>query len=140
MASHLLTAAVSSMHGHAGGVVVYALPPAVTGDALANYVGLAVVALHLMLVGVTVAAWGSRRWFLPSVVDTHRVLVRVAFAASVAFVSALATIGTAGLLGSAITFTATVAASVTVLRYSFVLVLVSLAVLDLPYGLSGRGK
>jgi hypothetical protein len=139
-APHALVASAISAHGHAGGVAVYEPPPTVTGDALANYAGLGVAALHLMLVGVVVAAWGSRRWFRPSFVDTHRLLVRVVFAASVAVASALVALGAAALLGSAISFTATVSASVTVLRYSFVLVLVSVAVLDLPYGLFGKDR
>lgn len=137
---HMLIAAASPRHGHADGSPVYEPPPAVTGDALANYTGLAVVALHLMLVGVTAAAWGSGRWFRRSFVDAHRVLVWVAFAASVAVVSASVTVVTGALLGSAISFTATVSASVTVLRYSFVVALVSLAVLGMPYRLSGKDR
>jgi hypothetical protein len=119
---------------------VYEPPPGITGDAPVNYTGLAVVALHLMLVGVPAAAWVIRRSFRRSVEDTHRILVRVTFAGAVAVASAAATIGTAALLGSGISFAGTVSASVTVLRYSFVLVLVSLAVHGLPYILSGRDK
>jgi hypothetical protein len=139
MAARIVLASASSRH-HAGGATVYAPPPAVVGDALANYAGLAAVAAHLMLVGVVVASWGSRRWFRSSVVDTHRLLVQVTFAVLVAVVSALVTAGTAVLLGSAISFTGVVSAAVAVARYSFVLVLVSLVVLGLPYGLSGKDR
>jgi hypothetical protein len=140
-AAHLLMAPATSRHGHADGAAAVAeLPPPVTGDALANYAGLAVVALHLMLAGVVVAVWVSRRWFRPSVVDTGRILARMTFAAMVAVASALVTIGAAGLLGSAISFTSAVSASVTVLRYSFVVALISSIALGMPYRLSGKDK
>jgi hypothetical protein len=136
MASHLL---MTPGHGHAGGATD-GPPPAVTGDPLANYAGLAVVALHLMLVGVAAVTWWSRRWFRPPVVDTRRILVLVTFAAMVAVASALVTIGAAGLLGSAISFTSTVSASVAVLRYSFVVALISSVVLGMPYASTVRNR
>jgi di/tricarboxylate transporter len=137
MAVRVALASAFARH-HAGGGAVVEPPPAVAGDALANSAGLAAVAAHLLLVGVVVVSRGSRRWLRSSLVDARRILVLVTFAGVVAVVSALVTTGTAALLGSAISSTATVSAAVEVLRYSFAIVLVSLVVLGLPYGLSGK--
>lgn len=114
-------------HGSGGGDVG---APAVTGDALASYAGLAVFALHVLMVTVAAAGYGTRRW---SRVDSGGVVARLMFAGSVAVVSALVTAGMAAvLLGTAISSTATLAASITVLQYSFVLAIVFSATFGLP--------
>jgi hypothetical protein len=116
----------ASGHGHGGGAGVVE-PPPVAGEALAHYAGLTMVALHVVLVGVVVVACGVRRWLSPGL------LARVAFAGAVAVAAALTTLVLAAvLLDAAITFPATLAAAVTVLRYGFVFVIVSSTVLGVP--------
>lgn len=120
----------SGHHGAGGG---YAGPPAVAGDALASYAGLTAFALHLLMIAVAAAGYGMRRWSRRSAVDGRGVLVRLTFAGSIAVVSALVTAGMAAvLLGTAITSTATLAASITVLQYSFVLVIALSAAFGVP--------
>jgi hypothetical protein len=120
----------SGHHGPGGGEVG---APAVAGDALASYTGLTVFALHVLMVAVAAAGYGMRRWSRQSVVDSGGVRVRLMFAAAIAVVSALVTAGMAAvLLGTAISSTATLAASITVLQYSFVLAIVFSATFGLP--------
>lgn len=119
-------------HGHGGGEV-YQSPPPVAGEALANYMGLAMVALHVMLVAVVLVACGIRRWSCRPGRRSPGLLARVAFAGAVAVVAASTTLAMAVvLLGAGISFPALLAAAVTVLRYAFVFVIVSSAVLGMP--------
>jgi hypothetical protein len=121
---------VSGHHGSGGGFVA---PAAVAGDPLASYAGLAAFALHALMIAVAVAGFGLRRWSRRSTVDGGGVLVRLVFAGSVAVVAALVTAGMAAtLLGAAISSTATLAASITVLQYSFVLVIAFSAAFGVP--------
>jgi hypothetical protein len=121
---------VSGHHGTGGGFVA---PAAVAGDPLASYAGLAAFALHALMIAVAVAGFGMRRWSLRSTVDGGGVLVRLVFAGSVAVVAALVTAAMAAmLLGAAISSTATLAASITVLQYSFVLVIAFSAAFGVP--------
>jgi hypothetical protein len=118
-------------HGHTTGG--YVPPPAILGEALANYAGLGMVALHALLIAVIAVAYCLRRVLRRSTVDTNGVLVTVIFAASVAVTSALVAACMATvLLGAAISFTATLTTALIVLRYSFVLTLAVTAVLGLP--------
>lgn len=118
--------------GHHGGGGFVA-PPAVAGNALASYAGLTAFALHALLLVVAVAGFAMRRWTRRSTVDGDGVLVRLVFAGSVAVVAALVTAVMAGmLLGAAISPTATFAASITVLQYSFVLVIAFSAAFGVP--------
>ncbi len=128
----------SGHHGAGGGTV--AAPP-VAGDALANYAGLTVFALHVLMIAVAGAGYVLHRLFRRSVVDGGGVLARLTFAGTIAVVSALVTAGMAALLlGAAISSTATLAASMTVLQYSFVLVVVFSAALGVPIRASRKGK
>lgn len=118
--------------GHHGGGEFVA-PPAVAGNALASYAGLTAFALHALMIAVAVAGFAMRHWTRRSTVDGNGVLVRVVFAGSVAVVAALVTAGMAVvLLGAAISSTATLAASITVLQYSFVLVIAFSAAFGVP--------
>ncbi|MDQ3577425.1 MAG: hypothetical protein M3443_07445 [Actinomycetota bacterium] len=109
--------------GHHGTGSGYGDPPAVAGEALASYAGLTVFALHVLMIAVAAAGYGMRRWNRWSTVDSPGVLVRLTFACAVAVVSAVVTAGMATvLLGTAISSTATLATSITVLQNSFVLV------------------
>lgn len=119
--------------GHHGAGAANAGPPTVAGDALASYAGLTAFALHVLLIAVAAVAYGTRRWLRSSTVDGDGFLVRLTFAGSVAVVSALVTAAMAAvLLGTAISSTATLAASATVLQYSFVLVIVFSAAFGVP--------
>lgn len=125
----LAAAQAAGHHGSAG----EATPPTVTGEALASYAGLTAFAMHALMVVVALGSHGLRRWVRQSVVDSRAALVRLSFAGGVAVVSALVTAGMAAvLLGTAISATATVAASVTVLKYSFVVAAASFAVFGVP--------
>jgi hypothetical protein len=125
-----MAASGASGHHGAGGFVA---PAAVAGDPLANYAGLAAFALHALMIAVAVAGFGMRRWSRRSAVDSGGVLVRLVFAGSVAVVAALVTAAMAAtLLGAAISSTATLAASITVLQYSFVLVIAFSAAFGVP--------
>jgi hypothetical protein len=108
-------------------------PPAVAGDAVASYAGLTAFALHVLMIALAAAGYGMRRWSRRSTVDGQGVLARLTFAGAVAIVAALVTAAMAAvLLGTAISSTATLAASLTVLQYSFVLVVVFSAAFGVP--------
>lgn len=125
--------ALASGTGHHPGGGGSSAPPPVAGDALANYAGLAALALHALIVVVAVVAYAVRRVPRRSAVDAHGVLPRLVFAGTVAVMSALVTAWMAAiLLGTAISPGATLAAALTVLQYSFVLVVVFTVVLGLP--------
>jgi hypothetical protein len=117
------------LSGHSHGTAVYVPPPPVAGEAVANYAGLIMVALHVLLAGVALTAWGVRRWLA----RPHGLLAQVVFAGAVSVASALVTVVMAAvLLDTAISSGATVAAAVSVARYAFVLAVVSSTVLGLP--------
>jgi hypothetical protein len=124
--------ALSSGGHHGGGTFV--APAAVAGNSLASYAGLAAFALHALMIAVAVAGIAVRRWIRSSTVDGGGVVVRLVFAGSVAAVAALTTAVMATvLLGPAISSTATLAASITVLQFSFVLVLAFSVAFGVPW-------
>ena len=115
-------------HGHGAGDG-YTPPAPITGDPLVNYVGLAFLALHLMIAAVAAAAWLVRK----SRKDSQRVGSRLLFALLAAAIAAAVTFPVAAItLGSAIPFTATAAAAGTVLQYGFVLAVAGAALLGVP--------
>lgn len=116
--------------GHAhGGADVFVPPPPVSGDALANHLGLAMLAAHVMLAGIALAARLTRRW---STMDG--LLGRLPFAAAVAVVAAaVAALVASVAMGSAITTDGTLEAAAVVLRYTFVLALVGSFVTGVPW-------
>ncbi|MEV4315385.1 hypothetical protein [Actinocrispum sp. NPDC049592] len=118
--------ALAQMDGHA--MTGYVPPAPVTGEAVINYPGLIMFALHLTAICIAVAAWAvRRRW------NVHSVLTRVVFAGVVAIGAAAVTLPIAGMsLGTAILFSGTVAAAMAVLQYTFVLVLVGTAFFGVP--------
>lgn len=125
-----MSAVASPGHHGAGG---FEAPPAVAGDSLASYAGLTAFALHALMIAVAVAGFAMRHWTRRSTVDGNGVLVRLVFAGAVAVVAALVTAVMATmLLGAAISSTATLAASITVLQYSFVLVIAFSAAFGVP--------
>lgn len=113
--------------GHHGSGFV---PPApVTADPVVNYPGLVMLALHLTAIGVVAAAWCVRRF--ARAVD--RFAARVSFAVMGSVVSALVTVPVAAMsLGNAILFTGTIAAAMTVLQYTFVLLVAATALFGVP--------
>jgi hypothetical protein len=119
-------ALVQSSHGHSDFV-----PPApVTGAPLVNYTGLVMLALHLVVAGVLLAAWLVRRVFR---LEPSGVRARLSFAVMISVAAALVTIPVAAVsLGSAILFTATLAAAMTVLQYTFVLGIVGAVIFGVP--------
>jgi hypothetical protein len=106
-------------------------PPPIVRETVANYAGLIMVAAHLTIAGVLGCAALTRRLTrrLPAVRDTGTALL---FAVGCALWAALMTMPTAALsIGNAITFANTLAASITVLQYSFVLVVAVTVLVDL---------
>ncbi|RSM77676.1 hypothetical protein DMH04_34770 [Kibdelosporangium aridum] len=104
------------------------LPPApVTGEAVINYPGLIMLALHLTTIAILAAAWLVRRHV------RDQVKARLSFAVLGSVLAALVTIPVAAMtLGNAILFTGTVAAAMTVLQYTFVLVVAGTALFGVP--------
>ncbi len=107
----------------------YVPPAPVTGSAVVNYPGLVVLAVHLTAVGILGAAWLTRRYFR----ETDHFKARFSFAVLGSVLAALVTIPVAAMtLGNAILFTGTVAAAMTVLQYTFVLVVAGTALFGVP--------
>jgi hypothetical protein len=114
---------------HHSGEDAFVPPPPVTADPVVNYPGLVMLAIHLTAIGIVLAAWGVRRAFRSS----DGVMARIAFAAAGSVAAGLATIPVAAVsLGNAILFTGTLAAAMTVLQYTFVLVVAGTAVFGVP--------
>ncbi|ONI70837.1 hypothetical protein ALI144C_50525 [Actinosynnema sp. ALI-1.44] len=107
----------------------YLPPPPVTGSAVVNYPGLVILAIHLTAVAILGAAWVVRRYFRsPGLFSA-----RFSFAVMGSVASAAVTVPVAAItLGNAILFTGTVAAAMTVLQYTFVLVVVGTALFGVP--------
>jgi hypothetical protein len=118
--------ALAQMGEHPMGYV----PPApVTGSALVNYPGLIMLAVHLTAVIVAAAAWVIRR----SHRNVHSVPARLLFAVSVSLAAAVVTLPIAAVsLGTAILFSATVTAAMTVLQYTFVLTVAGVTIFGVP--------
>lgn len=110
------------------------IPPApVTADPVVNYPGLLMLAVHLTAIGIVLAAWCVRRYFRRSDRNVDSVSARLSFAVLGSLAVALVTIPVAAMsLGNAILFTATLAAAMTVLQYTFVLVIVGTALFGVP--------
>jgi hypothetical protein len=106
------------------------IPPApVTADPVVNYPGLIMLAIHLTAIGIALTAWCVRRY----VRQPESVPAQLTFAALAAITAALITIPVAAIsLGNAILFTGTLAAAMTVLQYTFVLVIVGTALVGVP--------
>jgi hypothetical protein len=106
------------------------VPPApVTADPMVNYPGLIMLAIHLTAIGIALTAWCVRKYAR----QPESVPARLAFAALAAITAALITIPVAAIsLGNAILFTGTLAAAMTVLQYTFVLVIVGTALVGVP--------
>jgi hypothetical protein len=116
---------------HSHGAADYVPPAPVTGLPLVNYAGLIMLAIHLTALGIVVAAWGVRRYFRRR--DIQGVPARLSFAVLVSVTAAAVTIPIAAVsLGSAILFTGTLTAAMTVLQYTFVLGVVGAAILGVP--------
>jgi hypothetical protein len=123
---------VSGAHTH-GEAAGYVPPAPVTGAPLANYPGLVMLAVHLTAIGIVAAAWSIRRSFRRPDRNVHSVPARLLFAALVALAAALVTLPIAAFtLGTAILLSATLAAAMTVLQYTFVLAIVGAAILGVP--------
>ena len=119
---------LSAGHGHGAGDG-YTPPAPITGDALVSYVGLAFLALHVMIAAFALAAWLVRK----SRKDSQRLASLLLFALVAAVIAAAVTFPVAAVtLGSAIPFTATAAAAGTVLQYGFVLGIAGSALLGVP--------
>jgi hypothetical protein len=118
--------ALAQMGDHPMGYV----PPApVTGSALVNYPGLIMLAVHLTAIIVALAAVVIRRTHR----NVHSVPARLLFAVLVALAAAVVTLPIAAVaLGSAILFSATVTAAMTVLQYTFVLAVAGVAIFGVP--------
>ena len=117
----------ASGHGHGDG---YQPPAAITGEALANHVGLGVFALHVLMISVVAVSCLLRRRHGTTV---DGVAHRIAYSTVVAIVAALVALCMAGiLLGGAISLAAGLSAAVTVLRCAFVLALAFSAVFGIP--------
>ncbi|MBP2324353.1 hypothetical protein JOF56_004738 [Kibdelosporangium banguiense] len=118
---------------HHAGEDAFVPPAPVTGDPVVNYPGLAMLAVHLTALGIVLAAWCVRRYFRRPDRNVHSVPARLSFAALGSLAAALVTIPVAAIsLGNAILFTGTLAAAMTVLQYTFVLVLVGTALFGVP--------
>jgi hypothetical protein len=120
--------ALGSTSHHAGDGA-FVQPPPITGVSIVNYPGLIMLAIHLTAVGIVAAAWAIRRAFR----GKDSAAARIAFAAAGSVAAAVATIPVAAVsLGNAILFTGTLAAAMTVLQYTFVLVVAGTAWLGVP--------
>ncbi|TCO52843.1 hypothetical protein [Actinocrispum wychmicini] len=118
-------------HGH--GSSGYVEPAPVTGSAVANYPGLVMFAIHLMAVGIVAVAWLVRRRYGRSDRSVHSVSARLVFAVFAALAAALVTLPVATMsLGTAILFSGTLTAAMTVMQYTFVLAVVGVAVIGVP--------
>ncbi|WP_172803378.1 hypothetical protein [Alloactinosynnema sp. L-07] len=118
--------ALSGAGHHGGGIT---LPPPVIGDALANTVGLAFLILLPAAAGIAVTAVLVRRVFPSSGVLRH-----TAFAAAAGVVAAGVTVAVAAVaLAGAVSFTESLAASVSVLRNTFVVIVGVCAVGGVPW-------
>ncbi|MET0233773.1 MAG: hypothetical protein ABW224_03965 [Kibdelosporangium sp.] len=118
---------------HHAGEGAFVPPAPVTGDPVVNYPGLVMLAVHLTAIGIVLAAWCVRRYFRRPDRDVHSVPARLSFAALGSLAAALVTIPVAAVsLGNAILFTGTLAAAMTVLQYTFVLVIVGTALFGVP--------
>jgi hypothetical protein len=114
---------------HHAGEGAFVPPAPVTADPVVNYPGLVMLAVHLTAIGIVIAAWCVRRYFR----QPDSVPARLSFAVLAALTTALVTIPVAAMsLGNAILFTGTVAAAMTVLQYTFVLVIVGTALFGVP--------
>ncbi|MCE7001495.1 hypothetical protein LWC34_01360 [Kibdelosporangium philippinense] len=104
------------------------MPPApVTGEAVINYPGLIMLAIHLTAAGILAAAWLVRRHV------RDQVKARLSFAVLGSLTAGLVTIPVAAItLGNAILFTGTLAAAMTVLQYTFVLVVAGTTLFGVP--------
>lgn len=116
---------LSNGHGSSG----YVEPAPVTGSAVVNVAGLIFLAIHLTGFAVLAVAWVVRRYFR----DADSVTALIVFALLVGFVAALITLPIAAVtVGTAILFTATLTAAMTVFQYCFVLAVVGAAVIGVP--------
>nr|WP_042186400.1 hypothetical protein [Kibdelosporangium sp. MJ126-NF4]CEL17250.1 hypothetical protein [Kibdelosporangium sp. MJ126-NF4]CTQ91520.1 hypothetical protein [Kibdelosporangium sp. MJ126-NF4] len=107
----------------------YLPPPPVTGSAVVNYPGLIMLATHLTAVVIVGSAWLVRRYFR----SPDQLSARFSFAVLGSVASAVVTVPVAAItLGNAILFTGTVAAAMTVLQYTFVLVVAGTALFGVP--------
>jgi hypothetical protein len=121
-----------SSHSHSD-TSSYVPPAPVTGDAVVNYPGLILLAVHLVAIGIVVVTWAIRRYYRRTNKSVHSVPARFVFAALVALSAALITLPIAAVsLGNAILFTGTLAAAMTVLQYTFVLGIVGVAIFGVP--------
>jgi hypothetical protein len=110
------------------------IPPApVTADPVVNVPGLVMLAVHLTAIGILIAAWCVRRYFRRPDRNVSSVPARLSFAVLGSLAAAVVTIPVAAMsLGNAILFTGTLAAAMTVLQYTFVLVIVGTALFGVP--------
>ncbi|MFC5102075.1 hypothetical protein [Kibdelosporangium philippinense] len=105
----------------------YVPPAPVTGEAVINYPGLIMLAIHLTAAGILAAAWLVRRHV------RDQVKARLSFAVLGSLTAGLVTIPVAAItLGNAILFTGTLAAAMTVLQYTFVLVVAGTTLFGVP--------
>jgi hypothetical protein len=118
---------------HHAGEGAFVPPAPVTAEPVVNYPGLVMLALHLTAIGIVIAAWCVRRYFRRPDRNVHSVPARLSFAVLGSLAAALVTIPVAAMsLGNAILFTGTLAAAMTVLQYTFVLVIVGTALFGVP--------
>lgn len=101
----------------------------ITGDALANLPGLALLGMHVMLVAVALAACAVRRFRW----DTDGIAAKLSFSFLVAATTAMVALLVATLaLGPAISFANTLAAAVVILQYTFVFAIVGVLLFGVP--------
>lgn len=106
---------------HAGTGGSLTPPPAIVASAVPNFAGITMLAAHVTMVSVVLAAAATRRW-----AAARRITAALVFAATSAVLSASMTIPLAGLtVGNAISRGNTMSAAITVLQYSFVLSLLA---------------
>ncbi|MCX2953921.1 hypothetical protein [Lentzea sp. NEAU-D7] len=122
------TATQLGLSGHSHSSASRQVAP-ITGDAIANYPGLAVLGMHLMLVAVALVAYAVRRFRW----QPDGTAARLGFSFLVAVATAPVTLLVATLaLGPAISFANTLAAAVVVLQYTFVFAIVGVLFFGVP--------